>query len=223
MQLDERIYGGTSFRPKPIIELDDNNRFFVVGTPWGRRNLAEDSVRQLKDYFLAARVDPEATVPFDRLTCLSSIGNDLRIAMKLTNDFIYHHDNKLEFNNGLELCAIALGEKEFVLAQIGGPFVFLARKNLSITPLSSCLDLPAEFNSPLPPLPANLLGIETTTNFGIHSLRIQTGDKLIFLGRSTVPSALYQIDYTGVDLDRLSRLLAAQDTNEPFWLGILSL
>jgi hypothetical protein len=226
MPIQERSYSGQLFRPTPEIYIQEDGSFGVIATPWGNRQGARKSIELLTDYILSARQDIEATSPFQKLTCLSPLANNLRAGVMLVNDSLYREDNKSEYVTGVELLVFARHHQEMAFAQVGYPQLLLARQGLPWIPLSVQMDLAVEFSmpdGPLAPLPPNLLGLHSTTNMNISSFNTQPGDRLIFLSHSvaTIPLSNYSFEQT--DLDSISSTLANQYPHLPFWLGLFDL
>src|SRR5580700_8765484 len=102
MNLKERSYSGTMFRPAPEIYIEEDGSIGIIATPWGSRQAAKKIIDVLKDYILSARQDMEATSPFQLLTCLTPLANNLRVGVMLANDLLYREDNKAEYTTGVE-------------------------------------------------------------------------------------------------------------------------
>ena len=224
MNLVERSYGGDLFRPRPEIYIDNNGQIIVIATPWGPRSSAKKAIQVITDHFLASQQDREATTPFHKLSCLSPIANDIRVAVKMANDVIYYEDNKNEYISGVELFVLAQQKNEVAWIQVGMPAVFLDRPQRSLAPLGSHCDLASEFSMGpqlMTPLPSHLLGIENSSDFAVHSFRPAPHDRFVILSRSGSPSSIYQLSAGDRQIDNLSRLLAQDDKDLPFWLGIL--
>lgn len=226
MSWDERSYGGTVFRPKPEVDIEEDLSVGIIATPWGARQSAKRTIEILKDYVLSSRQDNEVTSPFQKLTCLSPLANNLRVGVMLANDSIYREDNKAEHVSGVEVLIFSHHEGELAFAQVGYPHLYLARKGMPWIPLSVQIDLATELSQApavLPPLPQNLIGVHTTTNMNVSSFKTQPGDKLIFLSHSVVSHPLYTLAYEQSDLSKISETLAKQFSDLPFWLGVLDL
>jgi hypothetical protein len=71
----------------------------------------------------------------------------------------------------------------------------------------------------LAPLPAQLLGLDPTSDFAVHSLKPRRGDRIVLVSRSYIPANIYSLPYGGRSLDDISRALADTDSRTPFWLG----
>lgn len=221
----QRSYGGKIFRPKPMVEFSPENGYLLICTPWGAPSGAHRVLTSVRDYFLSVRSDHESTSPFDRLSCLSSLANDLRISVKLANDIIYNEDNRTEYQAGFELFCLVTENGEAAWTHIGLPSVLLDRPNSSLIPLSNTSDLSTEFSparQSLAPLPAKLLGVENSSDFETHSLRFQKGESLVLLSRSFLPGSLFALDYGSRSIEHISRVCSEDDPHLPFWTGVLN-
>jgi hypothetical protein len=226
MALVERSYSGQIFRPRPEIHMEGNGQLLIIATPWGPRSSAKKAIQIIQDYFLSSQQDREATSPFAKLTCLSPLANDLRIAIKLANDSIYNEENKNEFISGLELMALARNENEAVWAQIGYPYVLLDRPQHSLLPLGTQQDMSIELTrgpKAMAPLPHKLLGLDKTSDFAIESFRSTQHDRFIFVSRSGLPPDVQKLSPAERNLDSISQLLAQDDADLPFWLGLFDM
>jgi hypothetical protein len=222
MSFSERSYSGEIFRPRPEVIATEDGSLLVVATPWGPRNSARKMAQFIQDSFLSARDDHEATSPFARLTCLSPLANQLRLTVKLANDMLYNEENKNEYLSGCELTAIARTQNEIVFIQIGFPFVMLDRPTSGLTPMGYQSDLATELSmgqGMLPPLPSQLLGLDPTSDFSVHSLRPVRGDRFVLVSRSSIPAEIYALPFGRRGLDDITKTLAATDARTPFWLG----
>ena len=181
--MDERSFSGKTQRPTPEIHFAEDGSFGAIVTPWGSRSSVKRVTDMLTDFISSAKSDIETTSPFQMLTCISPIGNTLRAAVMLTNDVLYREENKNDYQSGVELLVFSRSVTEVSFVQIGAPNVFLSRKGLPLTPLSLNIDLALEWgraNKQLSPLPQELLGVHSTSNFRVVSFRPLPGDKLIF-------------------------------------------
>lgn len=225
MSFDQRSYSGKLFRPTPEVHMSEDGTFGVIATPWGNRSAAKKVIEILTDYILSARQDMEATSPFQKLTCLSPLANNLRTGIMLANDSIYREDNKQEYQAGVEVLVFAVSEGELSYAQVGHPHLFLSRPMLPWIPLSVQVDLATELSEPpeiLPPLPQNLIGLHPSTNMNLSSFRVKKSDRLVFLSHSVVSHPMYTAAFEQTNLDTISELLSKSHPDLPFWLGVLS-
>jgi hypothetical protein len=223
MNFEERSYSGKNMRPTPEVHIEEDGSFGAIITPWGPRASVKRVIESLSDFILSAKNDMEATSPFQMLTCVSPLANSLRAGMMLANDTVYREDNKGEYQSGLEIFAFARNATEFCFVQIGHPHAFLHRNGAPLITLSSHVDLTMEWSQNshwLAPLPGNMIGLHTTSNFQVLSFRPRNDDKLIFLSRSFLPAPLFQ---PNLELDSLTKALSIDDPEQPFWLGLYDL
>lgn len=226
MGFQERSYSGKIFRPRPEIHYSNAEHLLIVATPWGPRSSAEKAIKTIANYYLATNEDMEITSPFERLSCLSTTANNLRIAVLLANDWLSREENKSEYVSGVEIFATVVRHRECVWVQVGHPQVLLYRPGRHISSLGTSLDLAFDLSNEaklLAPLPQQLLGLDSTVNLTMNSFRPTNEDRLILISRSSLPSTIYDLKASQIDLDPISRLLAQDDPDLPFWLGIMGL
>ncbi len=222
-KFEERPYAGKNFRPRPEILLDELSRLLIIATPWGPRAGARKVIDRMVEYLSLAREDREATSPFERLSCLSGLANNLRIATLLANEALYREDNRAEYRSGVELFAAVLDEQELVWLQAGSPHILLSRSGRTLMPIGSQIDLSFDLGneSILPPLPSQLLGLDISLNLNLNSFRARPDDQLVLLSHSYVPQSLFALESPNINLESLSQALAKNDPHLAFWLGIL--
>lgn len=225
-KLDERPYSGKTYRPRPEIHLDPQTNLLIVATPWGTRAAARKVIDRMTDFLSLAREDKEATSPFQRLSCLSTQANNLRISALLANEDLYRDDNLQEYKSGVELFAAVMEQDEFVWLQAGNPQILLGRKGRNLLPIGSQIDLSfdiSEGEALLPPLPSQLLGLDSSLNLNINSFRARPGDRVILLSHSHLPEGLFHVEGADAELDSMSRKLAGAYPDLAFWLGVLTI
>jgi hypothetical protein len=226
MAFIERSYSGKLFRPTPEVHIEEDGSFGVIATPWGSRQGAKKAIEILRDYILSSRHDMEATSPFQKLSCLSPLANNLRVGIMLTNDSLYREENKAEYISGVEVLVFAQANNELAFAQVGSPHFLLARQGLPWIPLSVQIDLSTELSRPpelLAPLPQNLLGLHTTSNMNVSSFKTQPADRLVFLSHSVISHPLYTLPFDSANIDSISETLSKEHPDLPFWLGIFDM
>lgn len=226
LRFEERPYAGSTFRPRPEILLDEQAHLLIVATPWGARSSARKVIDRMTDYLALAREDNEATSPFERLSCLSSQANNLRIATLLANEAVYREDNTQEYHSGVELFAALVDDNEFVWVQAGNPQILLKRAGRSPFTLSAQIDLAADLSEGedlLPPMPSQLLGLDSSINLNLNSFKARPGDQVILLSHSHPPQSLFSMKSEEISLDSVSKILAHHYPNLAFWLGLLSI
>jgi hypothetical protein len=223
MKIQHRSYRGKVLKPSPLVHQEDDDSLLLIITSWGQSSVAERAKEIVTDFILSSRNDQEATSPFQKMTCLTPLANNVRVAMMLLNDTLYREENREEYNEGIEIVICARHENEITLAQVGQPYVFLSRKGFPLQPLTVGGDLNTELSEApelLAPLPHSLLGLYSTSNFIIQSFRHNPGDELLFLSRSYFPQEFLTLESGQRNLDSLSRVLSSEHPDIPFWVGL---
>lgn len=226
MKIVERSYSGRIFRPRPEIHCDLNGGLCIVATPWGPRQAAKKVINSIVDYFHSTSEDEEVTSPFQKMTCLSAVANNLRVSIMLANDLIYREENRSEYTVGVELFVAAQHEHELVWAQVGGPHLLLDRPTWDLTSLGSPVEHALNYSTSdrlLAPLPSQMLGTASTSNFMVQTLQFQSQDRLILVHRTVIPPRLLAVPRPLRTLQDMSQQMAQQSSDMPFWLGILDL
>lgn len=224
MSFESRSFSGKLFRPKPEIYAE-TNYLTIVATPWGPRSSAKKVIQTIVDYFLSTKDDLETTAPFEKLSCLSTTANNLRIACMLANEAVYREENKNEYLSGVEIFAGSHLDQEYVCVQLGQPQIFLRRKHRATIPIGASLDQSLDMTigkQLLPPLPNQMLGLDPTLNVTVSSFRPQKGDQLIVASRSTIPSEFFKKAEAKIELDDLCQTLSSDDPDCPFWVGTIN-
>ncbi len=224
MTFKERSYSGKVFRPRPEILVEADGQLVIIATPWGPRSSAKKVIQVIQDFLHSVQHDAEATSPFAMLTCLSPKANYLRIAIKLANDLIYNEDNKNEYTSGVELFVMIREPNELIWTQVGYPFALLDRSQRPLVSLGAQHDLVVEyskFQTSMPPLPQKLLGLDPSSDFSVESLHPLPQDRVILLARSGLPANIHTLSSEKRDLESVSQVLAKDDADLPYWLGII--
>jgi hypothetical protein len=221
--MESRSFSGKMMRPAPEVHIESDGSFGAIVTPWGARSSVKRTIETLSDFILSAKNDMEATSPFQKLTCLSGPANTLRAAVMLTNDILYREENKNEYLGGIELLAFSQTGHEISFVQVGQPQILLHRKNTPLILIGPQFDLSIEWSratKPAPPLPQNILGLHRTSNFSVTSFKPLPGDEFLLISRSRLPAAILQLPSAKINVDEVSRILAADDPDQPFWVGL---
>ncbi|MBC85762.1 MAG: hypothetical protein CL677_01175 [Bdellovibrionaceae bacterium] len=222
MKLEKRSYAGKLFRPTPEIFVDPNGELIIVATPWGTRTSAERAVDEISSFYLSAKDDQDVTSPFDLLTSLSPMENNLRTSILFANQAIYQEDNTNEYVSGSELFVAGKDGDFFFWSQVGNPSLLLKRVGRPLIALSGATDLGLDYSKEvlLPPIPSELVGLEPTINVRYYNLKLHPGDRIFLLSNSSLeqPSLLLEEP----SIDELSRTLSRVDGNQPHWVGEIS-
>lgn len=224
MKFQERSFiGSQAHWPKPEVLFDENEKLLTIITPWGSRGTTKKITQTMIDYFVSSKTDHEATMPFARLTNISDVANNLRIAVLLANETIINEENRDEYTFGAEVISASFENEEFTWVGVGGPHVLLARDGLGFLPISVSNNLSSEFSTRenfLAPLPKNIIGIDTSPHIEVKSFRPREGDKIFFMSHSWIPSEIFTLNEQQRSLDIMAKILANfRDT--PFWIAEL--
>jgi len=226
LAFNERPFSGTTYRPRPEIYLDQEGKTLIVATPWGPREAARKVIDRMNDYLALAREDIEATSPFEKVSCLSTHANRLRIATLLANEMLYREENKSEYRSGVELFAGILEEDEFVWLQLGNPQILLSRQDKKLLPLGSQIDLSFDFSEGgdlLPGLPSQMLGLDSSINLNLNSFRARPGDRVALVSHSHLPESVFSLPGSDLNVDALAKMIATSSPNHAFWVGVLQI
>lgn len=112
--------------------------------------------------------------------------------------------------------------QELIWTQIGYPYALLDRKQRPLISLGSQQDPVTEYSSPgnyLPPLPNKMLGLDSSSDFSVESMRLNENDRLVLVSRSVLPKEIHSLTNEKRDLESLSKTLIDSAPDLPFWLG----
>jgi len=130
--------------------------------------------------------------------------------------------NKLDYEGGIEVLICAKHQGEIAIAQVGQPHAFISRPGLPLAPISTVLDMSMEMSHApelLPPLPGQLIGVYSTSNFYVQSYHASENNQLVFLSRSYFPMEFLNLPSNMRTLDGMTKLLSKDQPDVPFWLA----
>ena len=225
MELIHRSFSGKIFRPQPEILVDESLKFFAILTPWGPQFQNQNMLDSLLENYKTLCSDQQITFVTPHLKCLSSEENILRTSVLNLNHKIHANLNsESETLFGYELVCGVFQEQKVLLIQVGHPYIYLDRPQISLQPLGHVLDLATGFSQVpknLPPLPSQLLGIYPDMHFSVFTLPIKEQDQLLFISRSSIPPELSQISREQRTLKNITLTLSEDQPDMPFWVGLL--
>ncbi|HEX7674324.1 MAG TPA: hypothetical protein VF412_09135 [Bdellovibrio sp.] len=225
MKLQERSYSTKILRPKPLIHSEDDGSLVVVATSWGQPEHAQRVVDEVVKYVSAAKADVEVTSPFEFLTCLTDEVNYVRTSILIANDVLYRGENRNQYFSGVEVLTLFKRGPQVAYAHVGCPSLFLQRNGQHMQPLSIGLDLSSELQdnmNPLPPLPAQLLGLDPTCNIQCGHTYVREGDQLVLLASNSVATSLWGRESYQQDLSAITNSMIQESPESPFWLGLIA-
>jgi hypothetical protein len=225
MKVNQRSYGGKIFRPKPLLHQEEN--LLVLASCWGVGDQTQRVVDEIVKYVTAATGDVEVTSPFEYLTCLSNQANYLRIATLLANDYVFRGENRAEYTSGYETLILLKNNNQLTWAHVGGPNVLIRRNKKSLVPLVTKYDLSVEFNNApeaFPPIPGQLLGLDSTCQIICGDSLIQSGDQLVLSSSSHLSPAFWlESKESSLSLDKVTHWMTQEDPESPFWLATVDI
>jgi hypothetical protein len=214
---EQRSYSGHCFRPKPLIEQADQETMVVL-TPWGATEYAIQTLASIKD-FLDMSKEAEATVVGALNESLSPFANRMRSAAIMANENLYLNANRTEYLAAVELAAISKEQDRVSWVHIGSPHLFL-HNSQGIQPLSYTLDWAYQIHQKSPLL-CHGLGLDRSVNLNCGTYKITEPSTIIMVGRSYVPPQFYQLQRPS--LQTVSDLLINENSDMPFWLGLMTI
>lgn len=225
MKLQERSYSTKVLRPKPQIHVEEDGSLIVIATSWGQHEHAQRASEEVIKYVNAAKADVEVTSPFEFLSCLTDEVNYVRAGVLIANELLYRGENRTEYFSGVEIMALYKSESQIAWAHVGCPSLYVHRKGRGLQPLSIGLDLSGEMQNEddlLPPLPAQLLGLDPTCYVQCGHTLVREGDQLVLLasnnGALFGASEVYQQDLMGI-----TQSMIQKSPESPFWLGLIDI
>ncbi len=221
----QRSYGGKKFRPSTIVHNENPNQLLICVTTWGRAEIAEKVIESLKNFVSMASDDEDLTLAYERKENLHKMGNILRMAVITASEKIYSQYNKDEYTTGFEVFAAVKDGPQWIYVSCGQPSLILYRKDLGMLPLTQAIDLNVLTlnKSLIEPLPSQLLGLGQNPPIQYGNIRLQNQDRLALISRTYLPHSFYKIESQDFNQDTISRVLAQDHQDIPFWLGLLTI
>lgn len=212
----EKIYRTkTSKYPTPKVSFEEKDNLFIAIWAWGAQDSAQKALDIIKDYYLSARTDIEATSPFPLSPELSLPANHLKIAVMLANDIIAKENNNEEYTSGIEVFCACKHQKEVNFVHVGGPSVLSLRPEQNPTLYLQHNHLGHEFNFKIDsPLPKELLGIKQKQTIPCKSIRLNDKEHFALVQRDYLP-LLTKNEH---DLASIEASLLKDNPDLPFWI-----
>ena len=227
MRFNQKIFTGKSFRPLPDIQVNEDLNVLGLLTAWGPRSQNSNVLDFLVQNYESFVSDNEKTRAYSKMASLSEEENTIRNLLQACNEWIFKDLNEEKAGRfAYEIFFSSLKNGKLTFAQVGQPFVYLDRPEMSLQSLGSVLDFSALFaqkGKRLSPLPSSLIGLYPDSHFSVFSLPLQEEDRLLFISRDFIPADLLQSPREKRDIKSLLSLLTSENEESPCWLGQLSI
>ena len=223
MRLDTRPYGGQLFRPEPEVYISDDQSVVIIATPWGNPKVAKDFISIFLNHWRDSKTEAQNHLsPLeDNLTLPEYL---FKLSLLAAHEDIKDKYNDEELSAATEVLCLFKNQQKLTWFHVGSPSVILVRGN-ELLPLFHNTDLSHDYSTPekhLAPLPKNLLGLQQNLNIGVGNIRYKPGDRLLMVSRYAIPFSFFQqIHADNLELNTITHLLAADNVDQPFWLGLL--
>lgn len=225
IKLTEQSYGGKKFRPAPKCYLEKGSNLLICITAWGSEEIADEIVDSIKNFLTMANEDNEITVPYARKQNLNQKGNVLRMAIIMASERIFKEYNNDEYNAGFEIFAAIQEGPQWTYVSCGQPSFMINRKNMGTLPINHSLDLNllVPKSSVIDPLPNQMLGLGQHPPIQYGNIRLKKSDKLLLSSRIYMPDTFYSLDRGSFDIQSITKTLATDNVDIPFWLGFIDI
>lgn len=225
MNINDRSYGGKLFRPTPEIYINEDQNLFVMATPWGATEVAKDFIEILTSQFRTSMEDLDKTMTTNSgaQDFMSFEENRLRMAIIAAHEDILEKYNEETISAGVEVLCFFKSEQKVSWFVVGAPFMGLKRDD-KFLPLHHPVDLSFDFSTKeksLPPLPKNLLGVQSYISLESGSFRSQKDDEMILISRSYIPHEIFNMVNAEMTIENATLAMAKENENQPFWIGSL--
>ncbi|MCB0378459.1 MAG: hypothetical protein KDD33_08205 [Bdellovibrionales bacterium] len=224
LRLEERSYGGKKFRPKPLCYVDPTSNLLLCITSWGQQDIDKEIIDSIKSFLTLATEDSEITVPYARKQNLERKGNVLRMSVIMASEKIFKDYNQEEYSAGFEIFAAIQEGPQWTYVSCGQPSLILNRQNMGTIPVNQNLDLNVQsVRTPLTdPLPNQLLGLGQHPPIQYGNIRVHKTDKIALVSRSYLPNSFFTIHREDFNQDNITRALAEDHQDIPFWLAMVN-
>lgn len=218
MKIEQRSFSGKSFRPKPLVEVDDQTQTLMVLTSWGSSSHAE-RVRDLMRDFLSLTREPDSTRNFEYIESLGPTANRLKSAAHLGNQSLFMNENRTEYSAAVEMAVVTVEKGTLHWVQIGSPHLILESPH-GLQPLQYSPDWSWQIQQDAP-LVSQALGLEKTCHFNCGSYHLQGGEALYLISRSHLPSKIFALSEPS--LESMAKVLSDDNSETPFWMSRYSI
>ena len=225
IKFTERAYGGKKFRPNTHVYYEKANHLLFCVTCWGQGDILDRIVDVIRNSMNLTNQDSEMTSLSAPQEHLHHSSNALQAAVVTASQNIYNQFNKEEYVAGFEIFAAVQEGPQWLYASCGQPSFILYRKetgaiplrhnvDMNVLSLAGCLD---------DPLPGQLLGLSPyPPSVHMGNIYLKPSDRLVLISRTYIPSHFFSLPWDRFNEPEISRLLAKDNKDIPFWLGFIT-
>ncbi len=225
MKFENKSYSSNFSNPNPKIHFDKDNKSLIVTTCWGHNVDSSPYIESILNFYSSKLKDRDFTSPFGSLDHLDFYENTLRTSILMANQSFFKKNNEEELVSGLEIFVLIQKSNTLYMAQVGQPHILLKRgTNLNI--IHTQPDLSCEYANDkyeLPPLPTKLFGTNKNIDINISKIHCKKNDQLVLIKRSQIYPFNFSDSAEEVTLESISDYLVSNNSELPFWLGILDI
>ncbi len=225
IKFNERSYGGKKFRPNTHIHHEKINHLLFCITCWGQADILDRIVEVIKNSMTLSNEDTEMTTLSAPQEYFHQSVNALQTAVASASQNIYSQFNKEEYTAGFEIFAAVQEGPQWLYVSHGQPSLILYREKMGAIPLRQNIDMNilSLKNCLNDPLPNQLLGLSPHPP-PIHSgnIYLKPSDRLVLVSRTYIPSGFFSLHRDHFNEVEISRLLAKDNKDIPFWLGFIT-
>ncbi len=216
MKMNERSFSGRFFRPRPIVEAFDNSKSLLIAVPWGAKEPAENVLQSTRESIVAVsgQHDPEMTVAIGQSAVVESVQQRMCRAVRLANEKNYLQYNAADYSSAAEFLGLVVEDKTLSWAQVGAIHLLIYNQK-GLQPLCYSPDWAWQIQQDAPLL-CQGIGLDSTCQIQTGSYRLLGNETVICIARSYIPQQLFAAG--SPDLEELTRILAEESEQTPFWI-----
>lgn len=217
MNINERSFSGRFFRPRPVVNIDDNSKSLLLAVPWGAKESAENVLLSTREAIVGSggQFDPELTVAVGQTPVVENTQQKLCRSVRVSNEKNYHQYNATDYTSAAEFLGLVVEDKTLTWAQVGAIHLLIYNQK-GLQPLCYSPDWAWQIQQDAPLL-CQGVGLDLSCQIQTGSYRLLGGETVICIARSYIPQQLFAA--TSPDLEEMTRILAEESEQTPFWIA----
>jgi hypothetical protein len=220
VKINERSFSGRFFRPRPIVNIDDNSKSLLMAVPWGVKESAENVLQTAQEAIVGSggQFDPELTVAVGQVPVLENTQQKLCRSVRVSNEKNYNQYNATDYTSAAEFLGLVVENKTLTWAQVGAIHLLIYNQK-GLQPLCYSPDWAWQIQQEAPLL-CQGVGLDLSCQIQTGSYRLLGGETVICIARSYIPQQLFTAG--SPDLEELTRILAEESEQTPFWIATVN-